>query len=172
MNKLGAQNRAPLHQRCRGASFFRDGGPQFWTTTISRASVALPSFDPAMPTWAPTATEFGWILARSLITVNGLPKVQASVKPSADLTVTDVSVIAVTEPRWTTTTLVPLSVWTVASPCSSRLPKPNWINRWRSRRRLAPLLGWVPGLAPAVGAACTSSAASETWFGLKPSDCR
>src|SRR5262249_46705238 len=135
------RKRVPLVPARRGPAPLRRKY-QLFATTSRRASVSLPFLAPATPTLVPTATLLGSILAWSLIATNLSAKVQVRVYPSADFTVPEVAVIAVTAPRWTTTPLVPSSVWTVASPCSIRLPKPNLSSRWRIRAAFPP--AWPP----------------------------
>src|SRR2546421_12361752 len=67
--------------------------------TIRFAVTVEPSLAPATPISVPTFTALAWIVVRCSMTRSGLPNTQVWVKPSVDLTVTEVSSMAVTVPR-------------------------------------------------------------------------
>src|SRR6266545_2121200 len=113
----------------------------FLGMTIRRAVTVEPSLVPARPISVPTAMALGCTVVRRSTTRIGLPNVQVRVKPSEDLTVTVLSLMAVTVPRWTSMVFVPLSVSTTASPCRTFLP-----SHTRPGSRLCPRSPFGPRL--------------------------
>src|SRR2546423_10014676 len=87
--------------------------------TIRFAVTVEPFLTPATPTWIPfltslTCAVFWCATIRSLV-----PNAQVWVNPSADFTVTELLVTAVTSPRWPSTALSPSLVCPTTSPCST-----------------------------------------------------